>query len=117
MKKILDKMFNRVLITAVLVILQVLWLFGTFWKLSQYAVWINAALTVLSVLMVLYLIRKDVNPAYKIAWILLCCLVPLLGGAMYLVFGDKRPGKRMRQRMEAAQKNHIAALGEPDGFS
>ena len=115
MKKILDKMFNRVLITAVLVILQVLWLFGTFWKLSQYAVWINAALTVLSVLMVLYLIRKDVNPAYKIAWILLCCLVPLLGGAMYLVFGDKRPGKRMRQRMEAVQQKHIAALGQPDG--
>ncbi len=116
MKKFFNKVFNRLTVIAVLVTIQILWLLHAFFGLAQYTFWINAALTVVSLLMVLYLIRKDLNPAYKIAWMLVCCLTPVLGGILYLLFGDKRPSRGLRYCMEKVQKAHIAALAQPDGI-
>ena len=44
----------------------------------------------------LYLVRKDENSAYKIGWIVLIGLLPLLGGALYLAFGNKAPAKYLQ---------------------
>lgn len=51
--------------------------------------------------MMLYLVRKDENSAYKIGWIALMGVLPLLGGALYLSFGNKRPAKRLRSKLQA----------------
>lgn len=89
--KFFNRIFNRVTITAVLVALQVLWLLWAFWSFTAGRVWLNGALKALSILIVLYLVRKDENSAYKIGWIVLIGLLPLLGGALYLAFGNKAP--------------------------
>ena len=117
MKKLLGKIFNRAVVVVVLIVLQVVWLCGTFLGLADYAVWINAAFTALSVLMVLLIDRKDLNPAYKIVWIILCCLAPLFGGMMYLMFGDKRPSRDMRRRMEKSEAEHRGALYQQPGIT
>ena len=101
--KFFNRIFNRVTITVVLVALQVLWLLWAFWSFTAGRVWLNGALKALSILIVLYLVRKDENSAYKIGWIVLIGLLPLLGGALYLAFGNKAPAKRMRQRMRAGR--------------
>lgn len=109
--KVLRKLFkSRLLIVGLLVILQLVCLIEIFFGLAKYQVLIQNALNLLSLIMVLYLIRKDLAPAYKIAWLLLCCMLPLLGGAMYLLFGNKRPGHRLRRRMEAVDQKHHDAL-------
>ena len=43
--------------------------------------------------------RKDEDSSYKIIWIVLIGLLPLLGGALYLAFGNKAPAKYLRERM------------------
>ena len=73
-------MFGRIAVTAVLILLQAAWLPVWFTRLASYAPWVSAVFTVLSILIVLYIVRKDDNPAYKIVWIILILLVPLLGG-------------------------------------
>ena len=89
--KFFNRIFNRVTITAVLVALQVLWLLWAFWSFTAGRVWLNGALKALSILIVLYLVRKDENSAYKIGWIVLIGLLPLLGGALYLAFWQQGP--------------------------
>ena len=69
--KFFNRIFNRVTITAVLVALQVLWLLWAFWSFTAGRVWLNGALKALSIMIVLYLVRKDENSAYKIGWIVL----------------------------------------------
>ena len=64
---------------------------GRFFSLTTGRVWVNVGLQLLSLLMMLYLVRKDENSAYKIGWIALMGVLPLLGGALYLSFGNKRP--------------------------
>ena len=110
MKKLRKLMESRILIVALLVVMQLVCLIELFFGLAKYQVLLQNLLNLLSLLMVLYLIRKDLAPAYKIAWLLLCCMLPLLGGAMYLLFGNKRPGRRMRRRMERVDARHHDAL-------
>lgn len=113
--KLFSKIFNRVTLTALVVIVQLLWLLGQFWGLAQYRIWFSALLTILSALMALYIVRKDDNPAYKISWIIIIGLVPLLGGLLYLLFGNKRPSKKLRRRIERACSDHYGALlQQPD---
>ena len=113
--KFFNRIFNRVTITAVLVALQVLWLLWAFWSFTAGRVWLNGALKALSILIVLYLVRKDENSAYKIGWIVLIGLLPLLGGALYLAFGNKAPAKHLRERMQKVEQAHQTELAQPEG--
>ena len=113
--KFFSRIFNRVTITVVLVALQVLWLLWAFWSFTAGRVWLNGALKVLSILIVLYLVRKDENSAYKIGWIVLIGLLPLLGGALYLAFGNKAPAKYLRERMQKVEQAHQTELAQPEG--
>ena len=110
-----NKVINRAVITVVLVALQVAWLLWAFFSLTTGRIWISGILNALSVLIVLYLVRKDENSAYKIIWIVLIGVTPLLGGALYLLFGNKAPAKRMRQRMQAVEKEQQDELCQPEG--
>ena len=91
--KFFSRILNRITITVVLVALQVAWVLWAFFSLTTGRVWVNVGLQLLSLLMMLYLVRKDENSAYKIGWIALMGGLPLLGGALYLSFGNSaRPG-------------------------
>ena len=114
MKKLCHILTNRIGIVAILCLAQIVCLCAMFFGLAEYQAFIQIGLNILSVIMVLYLIRKELNPAYKIAWILLCCMLPLLGGALYLLFGDKRPGRKMRRRMDWVRQKHLAAVAQPE---
>ena len=77
--------------------------------------WVNGLLNALSLLIVLYLVRKDENSAYKVGWIALIGILPLLGGALYLAFGNKRPAKRLRLKMQAVEDAHKKDLAAGAG--
>lgn len=108
--KFFSRVLNRVTITAVLVLLECIWLLWAFFSLTTGRVWVNMGLNLLSALIVLFLVRKDENSAYKIAWIVLIAFSPLLGGALYLFFGNKRPAKRLREKMQRIDEDHRADL-------
>ena len=113
--KFFSRILNRATITIVLVALQVLWLLWAFWAFTTGRVWLNGMLKALSIVIVLYLVRKDENSAYKIGWIVLIGLLPLLGGALYLAFGNKAPAKGLRTRMRKVEQAHTADLApRPD---
>ena len=108
--KFFSRLLNRATITVALVLLQAGWLLWAFTYLTTGRVVVNAALRLLSLLIVLYLVRKDEDSSYKIIWIVLIGLLPLLGGAMYLVFGNKAPSKGMRRRMQRVEQAHAKDL-------
>ena len=81
-----SRILNRITITVVLVALQLLWLCWVAFAITTGTgrVWVNGLLNALSLLIVLYLVRKDENSAYKVGWIALIGILPLLGGASLL---------------------------------
>ena len=62
----LHKILNRITLTGLLLAVQLAWLCWFVFRLSQYAVGINILFTSLSLLLALYIVRREENPAYKI---------------------------------------------------
>ena len=115
--KFFNRILNRITVTVVLVALQLAWLAWVFFALTTGTarVWVTGVLNGLSLLIILYLVRKDENSAYKVGWIALIGLLPLLGGALYLAFGNKRPSRRLRSKMQAVEQTHRTDRAQQPG--
>ena len=87
--KFFSRILNRITITVVLVALQVAWLLWAFFSLTTGRVWVNAGLQLLSLLMMLYLVRKDENSAYKIGWIVLMGVAFCVVGSVLSSLADR----------------------------
>jgi len=93
--KILKRLFSRAVIFGLCLIVQIVWGLILVMRLSSYSIQISVALNVLSILAVLWIVKKNDNPAMKIAWIIPIMAVPLFGGLLYLLFGVKRTPNAM----------------------
>jgi len=71
-------------------------MFGVNWVSDRWT-WVPPLLTVLSILIVIWLVRKYDNPTYKITWIIVILMLPLFGGLFYLVWGNT-PFNRARTK-------------------
>ena len=104
-KNLLQFVFSRLVVTMLLLLLQVVWMFVLFNELTAYASWINFLCLAISIVMCAALIRKDSTvPEFKISWMALFMLMPVQGGLLYLMWGDHRPAYRLRRKLEKANK-------------
>jgi len=115
-KKSLSFMFSRLVITTVLILAQMGLIAFYILKLADYGEWIKALLMLGAVSMILFVLWRDDNPAYKIGWIMLICTLPILGGAMYGFFGNKRPSKSLKRKLEAQEEAHWKDLLQTASF-
>ena len=51
-------------------------------------------------MIVLWILNKEINPSYKLAWTILILVLPILGVVLYLVFGRSRIATIMQQHFE-----------------
>lgn len=56
--------------------------------MSDHVPWIYRLCNILSVIIIIWIVRKYDNPSYKIPWIVLILLFPLFGGIFYLAWGN-----------------------------
>ena len=98
--KVLKVLQKRVVVVGFIILLQIVWGLSMLTKLTEYSAIINNILELISIFVILYIINKDDNPAYKLAWIIPILIFPLFGGILYLCFGDKRPTRGMRRQMD-----------------
>ena len=104
MKKLFSLLTSRLVIIGLLIVVQMVWFLILFLRLTQYATWINMVFVLLSVGIELYIISKVGNPSYKILWLLFIGTFPVMGGLMYLMFGDKRPSRKMRRQLHHGKR-------------
>ena len=104
LRRVLNLVFSRIVVTGVLLLLQAFWLFTLFYWLADYAKWFGGVGVAMSVIMCLALIRQDSTvPEFKISWLILFSVMPVQGGILYLLWGDKRPALGLRHRLERAE--------------
>ncbi len=83
------------------VVLQAIIIFAIVEWLAPFATLFYSVLSVLSALFVLFLISKRDEGAYKMLWLLVMFVAPLPGAFMYLLYGNKRTGKALEQRIKS----------------
>ena len=111
MRKFLQRALNRVVITAIIVLLQVGFFLLEILRWGNYYVGIAFVLRLLSFCAVVYIIWRPNNPAVKLAWVVPILTFPLFGGVMYLFFGHVIVPRKLRDSMERTnalvQKNLV----------
>lgn len=117
MNKLLKKVFSRTVVTALLIVIQVAWLAALLLQLGNSLPAIQTVLRILSLVAILFVIKSDMNPSYKIGWILLIAVLPILGGLMYVIFDNKRPTKNMREMLRAQLEKSAEYLGTQESIT
>lgn len=100
----MSKMLRRVLTVIPAAAVQVLWILLLVKWLSPYAAYITLALSVAAVLLVLFIIIKRDETAYKILWLLVILTVPVAGALLCLLFGNRRTARPLRKRLRRVQE-------------
>ena len=91
---------GRMIVTFLLIMMQVAWLFLLVSKVSNNMGWISNVFQITSIILALYIVNKDDVTAYRMGWVLMIIIAPVFGGLMYLVWGDKRSSIFMRRKLD-----------------
>ena len=105
LKKLKKFLCRRAVIISIIVIFELLFLFAMLLFCCKIQPVIGITLRIVTIVAAFYLIFKSDNPAYKIAWLMLMLILPELGGAAYLLGGNKRLPKRLKRRLADFNKN------------
>lgn len=96
-RRFLQLLFSRLVIVALLIILQIIWLWLLFEALAEYSTAIHVCTVILGIVLVLVVVNKDEVPEYKMPWLLVIVISPVLGGILFVFFGSNQPGRRMKR--------------------
>ncbi len=110
MKLIRKIFFNRVMMIGAAILLQFLFLLAMLAFLRNYSQIFYGIGLGISMLAVLWIIYNDLNPAYKIGWIITITLVPIFGGLFYLSFGGNQLSRKEKKRMKHIEEQTIKLL-------
>ncbi len=97
--KLIKRVFNRTVICVLGIAVQVLYICSLFWSLGTMYNYSYLLFTVFGVILSLYIVNSDMNPSYKLAWILPILVLPIFGSVFYLFFGNDHSGDRLRKKM------------------
>jgi cardiolipin synthase len=121
MNRFLRFIFSRKIITILLMLIQAAaLLFALIFLQSKFAV-VYVTLIALSFIIVYYIINKNFNPAFKLAWVIPILLFPIFGGLVYVFFqaqlGIRMFKKALAQKVEQTKgmlKQNADILNEMD---
>lgn len=79
-------------------------------SLSEESPWLYALSLALSVVAVVWILVKPMPPEYRLAWVIPILVVPVLGGAFYLLYGSRLLTAKDYRRLDEAQRDATRAL-------
>ncbi|WP_026477203.1 cardiolipin synthase [Alkaliphilus transvaalensis] len=101
MKFLKKFLFHRSIFVAVAILLQLFVLIAVILRFNNYFVFFYGGSIVISIVAVLGIINNQMNPAYKLAWIIPILLFPIFGGLFYLFFGGRKLSRRAKEKMRS----------------
>lgn len=102
-KSVFSFLFSKLCIVGLLIVVQGAFLVLFVVGLADYFAFIYGLLTLLSICIVIWLIGKDENPSYKLAWVIPIMILPIFGGLFYLLFGNKSMPKSLSARIKVVE--------------
>lgn len=71
---------------------------------------LNVVIAVISAFIALYVINKPMKPAYRLIWVVIILLFPVIGCAFYLLLHLLPSGQRVRKRYAEAERDGRASF-------
>lgn len=99
MKKLLRFLTSRVVLVTLLIALQLGLLSYVVLYLSVHALPVYVLTQCISLLLLVWVVSREDNPSYKLAWVITILALPIFGGLFYLIFGSKRLSRALKKRV------------------
>ena len=100
------KIQSRILISALLVILQLAFLLFIIFESSLYSVWGFTLSIILGAITSVFIINKRGNADHKISWIIFILIFPIFGISVYILWGGGRILPHLRKKMEICESHY-----------
>ena len=110
MKNFFKVIFSRAVFTGAFIALQFAAIFLAITRFNEHFALFYGICLVLSAVVVVYLVSRDGNPAYKIAWIIPILALPVFGVLLYLVFGKNQLTPKEKARMSSVAEQYEKAM-------
>ncbi len=112
MKKIVDVLFGRAMILLLAFFIQIVLILFVVIKFQEYFFYFYLIGILLSILILLFLINSNMNPSYKIAWLIPILLFPQLGWIFYILFSSDKFSKVTKETQKKYYIKHIEDLSK-----
>ena len=100
LSRILKLVFNKIFYVAFSFIIQILWIGLLLARFIGYSRYISLGVEIISLIFVLRILNRKINPSYKLAWSVTIMCIPVFGLLFYLMFGKSRIGTVMQKRFD-----------------
>ncbi len=102
-KSVLNLLLGKVGIVSLLILVQIAVLVVFILRLVEHFTVLYMLFEILSLCLVIFLVSKDENPSYKLAWVVIIMAFPIFGGLFYLPFGNKGLPKSLLLKIQGAE--------------
>lgn len=101
---LLHILFSQTIINVLLVLLQaagVIWVFLTVQRHWQS---FFVAMTLFSAAIIIYILNDDSNPAFKLAWVIPICVMPVFGMGAYIFYKTNWGARELKERTSQTKR-------------
>lgn len=103
---------TRIIISALLLLVQLVFIFGVTYDVSAQSAWMYSFSMILGIFTVIIVMNRRGNPDHKIAWIVFILLFPIFGITVFLLWGGGRVAPFISRRMKIAEARYLRYLRE-----
>ena len=105
---------GRIFITALLILIQVVWLIELFVRLNKYSTGISLVSSAIALIVVIKIYGRDMNSAMKMPWMILIMAFPVAGVGIYLLCGHSGVNIGIRKHFQALQSELTPLLPDKE---
>ncbi len=118
LKRIIRFLLSKTFLSAALILVQVAFFVLLVFNLQQVGTVAYIVLTLLSILVMSAVVEHDnVNPSYKIMWMLIVVWLPVTGALFYLWWGSQRITRRNIEKFADIERAASAAMVQDDAVT
>ena len=103
-KKFFKMVFSRAGIFVILILIQLLVFLGIPYYLKEYATFIYSAMSVMEIVVLVYIINTEGNPAFKMTWMLCVMALPVIGTVFYIYVHLQLETRFVQNRLAALRR-------------
>jgi cardiolipin synthase len=112
-KNTIKFLLSRVFIVSILIILQIAVVYTLFYQIAEIGLPVFVVFEVIGLFTSLIILNRHFNPAYKISWIFLILIFPIIGVGFYIMFGRARLSKKKAKSLSDDGHNNFIIDNDP----
>ena len=105
---------RRLIIAGIGVLIQIIWVVVLVMRLNQYSQIITLLTVTIELVLVLAVYSMDTNAAFKLPWIILITVAPIVGICVFFLFGRSGATKKVRARYRKIDQQLFAYLNQDE---